>query len=262
MQQAAEAHLRLQHDLRLAITNNQLHLYFQPQYDFEEQLVSAEALLRWQHPKQGEIKPRTIIPTAEESGQILPISEWVLKHALMLSKPWMHNTNNLRRIAININAAHFHQVGFAEQVKSILMELSFNPKQLTLEIHENTLSENLEEAKQKILALKELGVRFSIDSFGTGYASLAYLRQLSLDELKIDRSFIRDITSDPKDAKLVNTIITMAHQMEIEAIAVGVETEAQLQFLRNNGCKLFQGYYFERPLLAQEFESNLMKQLA
>jgi diguanylate cyclase (GGDEF)-like protein/PAS domain S-box-containing protein len=261
MQQAAEAHLKMQHDLRSAITNNQLYLNFQPQYDIENQLISAEALLRWQHPKQGMIKPKTIIPAAEESGQILPISEWVLRQALMMSKPWTQNPKGLKRIAININAAHFHQVGFADQVKAILEETAFDPKQLTLEIHENTLSENIDEAKLKIIELKKLGVRFSIDSFGIGYASLAYLRQLPLDELKIHRSFVRDVTSDPKDAKLVSTIISMARQMEIEAIAVGVETEAQLKFLRDNGCQLFQGYYFERPMPPEVFESNLMKQL-
>ncbi|MEW7986097.1 MAG: EAL domain-containing protein [Candidatus Thiodiazotropha sp.] len=262
MQQAAEEHLRLQHDLRLAVANDQLLLHFQPQYNSEEELVSAEALLRWNHPQRGEIKPNIILPAAEESGQILPISEWVLRHALMLSKPWVQEPNNLRRIAVNINAIHFHQVSFTDQVKTILRETSFNPNRLTLEIHENTLAENLDEAKQKILALKQLGVRFCIDSFGIGYASIAYLRQLSLDELKIDRSFIRDISSDPKDAKLVQTIITIAHQMEIEAVAVGVETEQQLQFLRDNGCRIFQGYYFDRPLRPEAFESSMKKQPA
>ncbi|MGD8911840.1 MAG: EAL domain-containing protein, partial [Candidatus Thiodiazotropha sp.] len=146
-------------------------------------------------------------------------------------------------------------------VKGIIEESSFNPNKLTLEIHENTLAENLNEAKQKFIALKELGVRFCIDSFGIGYASIAYLRQLPIDEIKIDRSFIRDITSDPQDAKLVKTIITMAHQMEIEVIALGVETEAQLQFLRDNGCKIFQGYYFAHPQPSEEFAFNLKKQL-
>jgi diguanylate cyclase (GGDEF)-like protein/PAS domain S-box-containing protein len=259
MQQAAEAHLRLQRDLRLALSGNQLHLYFQPQYNNEEQLVSAEVLLRWHHPQQSEIKPKTIIKVAEESGQILPISEWILRHALTLSKPWLQKSSDLNRIAINISAAHFHQARFADQVKTIMEETSFDPNKLTLEIHENTLSENLDEAKQKFLALNALGVRFCIDSFGIGYASIAYLRQLPIDELKIDRSFIRDITSDPMDAKLVQTFITMAHQMEIEAIAIGVETEEQLQFLRDNGCKIFQGYYFEHPLPPEEFEISLKK---
>ncbi|MCU7948337.1 MAG: bifunctional diguanylate cyclase/phosphodiesterase, partial [Candidatus Thiodiazotropha sp. (ex Cardiolucina cf. quadrata)] len=262
MQQAAEAQLRLQNDLRLAIRNNQLALYFQPQVDIEGRPLSAEALLRWSHPEQGMIEPDTIIPVAEESGQILQISEWVLKQALTLSKTWMNESTNLQRIAINISSVHFHQVGFADQVKRILQETSVNPNRLTLEIHENTLAENLEEAKEKILALKRLGVRFCIDSFGVGYASIAYLRRLPMDELKIDRSFVRDIASDPKDAQLVQTIITMAHLMEIEVIAIGVETEAQLQFLRDKGCKMFQGYYFNHPLPADQFESLLKKQFA
>ncbi|MCU7859542.1 MAG: EAL domain-containing protein, partial [Candidatus Thiodiazotropha sp. (ex Lucinoma kastoroae)] len=199
---------------------------------------------------------------AEESGQILQISEWVLKQALTLSKTWMNESTNLQRIAINISSVHFHQVGFADQVQRILQETSVNPNRLTLEIHENTLAENLEEAKEKILALKRLGVRFCIDSFGVGYASIAYLRRLPMDELKIDRSFVRDIASDPKDAQLVQTIITMAHLMEIEVIAIGVETEGQLQFLRDKGCKMFQGYYFNHPLPAGQFESLLKKQFA
>jgi diguanylate cyclase (GGDEF)-like protein/PAS domain S-box-containing protein len=262
MQQAAEEQLRLQGDLRLALKNGQLHLHFQPIVDTEEQIVSAEALIRWQHPRQGHIKPSTIIQVAEETGQILPISEWTLRQALTLSQPWMQDDNSLRRIAINISAVHFHQVSFADQVKAILQETAFNPNQLTLEIHENTLAENLDEAKHKILALKKLGVKFCVDNFGTGYASITYLRQLPLDELKIDRSFIRDITTDPKDAKLVQTIITMAHQMEAEAVAIGVETEAQLQFLRDNGCKMFQGYYFDHPLAPDKLASSLKKQTA
>ncbi|MES9972299.1 MAG: EAL domain-containing protein [Candidatus Thiodiazotropha sp.] len=262
MQQAAEEHLRLQHDLRLALKNNQLQLHFQPMLNAEEQIVSAEALLRWNHQQQGQIKPSTIIQVAEESGQILPLSEWSLRQALRLTSRWMQESNSLGRISVNINAVHFHQVGFADLVKTILQETSFNPNQLTLEIHENTLIENLDEAIQKILALKKLGVRFCIDNFGIGFASITYLRQLPLDELKIDRSFIRDITTDPKDAKLVQTIITMAHQMEVDAIAIGVETEAQLQFLRDNGCKIFQGYYFDHPLAPDMFESSLKKQPA
>ncbi len=262
MQQAAEDHLHLQDDLRQSLDNDQLQLHYQPMVDSDEKLMGAETLLRWYHPQQGIIKPKTIIPAAEESGMILQISEWILKQALTTCKPWLDSTTNLKRISVNINSVHFHQVGFADQVKRMLQESAFNPEQLTLEIPENFLAENLEEAKQKIISLKELGVRFCIDSFGTGYASIAYLRQLPLDELKIDRSFIRDITVDPKDAKLVQTLITMANQMEIEAIAMGVETEEQLKFLRDNGCRIFQGYYFSHPLSEADFASNLSKEPA
>ncbi|MCU7925991.1 MAG: EAL domain-containing protein [Candidatus Thiodiazotropha sp. (ex Dulcina madagascariensis)] len=261
MQQAAEEQLRLQNDLRYALKNDQLLLYFQPQMDVDENLIGAEALLRWAHPQNGIVEPGIIIPVAEESGQILQISEWVLKQALTQGKQWMDGAVNLKRIAINISSVHFHQVGFADQIEQILQETSVNPSQLTLEIQEDTLVENFEEAAEKVLKLKKLGVRFSIDGFGIGYASIAYLRRLPLDELKIDRSFVRDITGDPKDAQLVQTIITMARLMEIEVVAIGVETEAQLQFLRDNGCKIFQGYYFSHPLPADQFEANLKKEL-
>ncbi|MES9994083.1 MAG: EAL domain-containing protein [Candidatus Thiodiazotropha sp.] len=262
MQQAAEEHLSLQQDLQLAIEEDQLQLYFQPIVDSEDNPVGAEALIHWEHPYQGIIKPKTIITIAEESGQILQLGEWSLGQALKLSKPWMGNVYNLKCVSVNINTVQFRQAGFVEKVDRSLRESAFDPHHLTLEIHENTLSENLEDAKRKITALKELGVRISIDSFGIGYASIAYLRQLPLDELKIDRSFVRDITSDPKDAKLVKTIITMARQMEIDAVATGVETDPQLQFLRDNGCEIFQGYYFNPPLPAEDFESILKKQTA
>jgi diguanylate cyclase (GGDEF)-like protein/PAS domain S-box-containing protein len=262
MQQAAEEHLRLQDDLRLSLDNDELHLQFQPIVDDEGKLAGAEALLRWHHPHRGIIKPNTIIPAAEESGLILQISEWVLRQALQTSKPWLNGTTNLKHISVNINTVQFHQVGFADQVKLLLQECAFKPDQLTLEIPENILAENLEEAKRKIIALKDLGVRFCIDSFGIGYASIAYLRQLPFDELKIDRSFIKYITTDPKDAKLVQTLITMAKQMEVEPIAMGVETEAQLEFLRDNGCRIFQGYYFSHPLSEVDFTSSLKKETA
>ncbi|MBT3057637.1 MAG: EAL domain-containing protein [Candidatus Thiodiazotropha sp. (ex Lucina pensylvanica)] len=262
MQQATEEHLNLQHDLQLAIEENQLEIHFQPIVDSDGNPISAEALLRWQHPQQGIIKPKTIITVAEDSGQILQIGEWMLEQALRLSEPWLDGSTNLDGVAVNINAVQFRQVGFVDQIERLLRETVFNPSHLTLEILENTLAENIEDAKQKVVALKSLGVKICVDSFGIGYASIAYLRQLPLDELKIDRSFVRDIGSDPKDAKLVKTIITMAHQMEIDAVAMGVETAAQLQFLRDNGCRIFQGYYFNHPLSPDEFDSILKQQIA
>ncbi|MEW8505737.1 MAG: EAL domain-containing protein [Candidatus Thiodiazotropha sp.] len=262
MQQAAEEHLNLQQDLQLAIEDEQLQLRFQPIVDSEANPVSAEVLLHWEHPLQGIIKPKAIITAAEESGQILQLGEWMLAQALKLSRPWLESDNNLKSIAVNINSAQFRQVGFTDQVARILRECNFNPNQLTLEFLENTLVENLEDSRRKVVALKELGVRISIDSFGIGHASIAHLRQFPLDELKIDRGFVRDINGDPMDAKLVKTLITMAHQMDIEAVAMGVETASQLHFLRDKGCQLFQGYYFNHPLAADDFESILKKQIA
>ncbi|MES9834455.1 MAG: EAL domain-containing protein [Candidatus Thiodiazotropha sp. DIVDIV] len=262
MQDAAEQQLRLQNDLRNALTNHELTIYYQPQVDLEGNIVSAEALLRWFHPNHGEVEPRTFIDVAEESGQILQISEWVLSEALTKSKQWNENNNGPIRLSINISAVHFHQANFADQVQKILEKSGVNPSYLTLEIHEGTLVENFEEAADKVLQLKKLGVRFSIDRFGIGYASLAYIRRLPVDQLKIDRSFVRDISIDPKDAQLVQTIISMAHNMDIEVVAIGVENSSQLKFLRDKGCKIFQGYYFSHPLPVDKFETYLSKEPA
>ncbi|MEJ2608699.1 MAG: EAL domain-containing protein [Candidatus Thiodiazotropha sp.] len=257
MQQTTEQQIRLQNDLRQAMIKNELTLYFQPQVDSEGNLISAEVLLRWFHPIHGIIQPNTLLPVAEESGQILQISEWVLKQALNQAKIWIEDNKTQSHIAINISGAHFHQVSFADQIVQILQETGVEPSHLTLEIHEGTLVENFDEATEKVLKLKKLGVRFAIDCFGIGYASIAYLRRLPLDQLKIDRSFIRDINSDPKDANLVETIITMAQMMEIEVVAIGVENESQLTFLRDRGCKIFQGNYFSQPLPVELYQSYL-----
>jgi diguanylate cyclase (GGDEF)-like protein/PAS domain S-box-containing protein len=262
MQDAAEQQLRLQNDLRHALINDELALYFQPQLNLEGNLVSAEALLRWLHPQHGLVEPDTFVPVAEESGQILQISEWVLKEALARARDWVEISHDPVCISLNISAVHFHQVGFADQIQQILEESGVNPSHLTLEIHEGTLVENFEEATEKVLQLKKLGVRFSIDCFGIGYASIAYIRRLPVDQLKIDRSFIRDIISDPKDANLVETIITMAKMMEIEVVAIGVESDAQMKFLRDKGCKIFQGYYFSHPLPVDQFLNYLSKETA
>jgi diguanylate cyclase (GGDEF)-like protein len=260
MQDAAEQQLRLQNDLRNALLNKELTLYFQPQVDLNGNLVSAEALLRWFHPDLGYVKPRTFITVAEETGQILQISEWVLEEALKKTKQWNERIPEPIGLSVNISAVHFHQAGFTDQIEQLLDKVGIDPSQLTLEIHEGTLVENFEEATDKVLKLKKLGVRFSIDCFGIGYASIAYIRRLPVNQLKIDRSFIRDITIDPKDAQLVHTIITMAHNMDIEVVAIGVESDDQLRFLRDKGCKLFQGYYFSLPLPADQFETYLSEE--
>ncbi|MEW8383612.1 MAG: GGDEF domain-containing phosphodiesterase, partial [Candidatus Thiodiazotropha taylori] len=262
MQDAAEQQLRLQNDLRNALINDELSIYYQPQLDLDGNLVSVEALLRWHHPNHGQVDPRRFITVAEESGQILQISEWVLNQALLKIKHWSEQLQDPLNLAVNISAVHFHQASFADQIRGLVTNSGVDPKHLTLEIHEGTLVENFEEATEKVLKLKKLGVRFSIDCFGIGYASIAYIRRLPVDQLKIDRSFIRDISSDPKDAQLVQTIITMAQNMDIEVVAIGVETDAQLKFLRDKGCRIFQGYYFSHPLPVDQFESYLSKETA
>ncbi|MCU7851498.1 MAG: EAL domain-containing protein [Candidatus Thiodiazotropha sp. (ex Monitilora ramsayi)] len=260
MHQSAEVQLQLQNDLRHAISHQELDLYFQPMVDGEGRTLSAEVLLRWPHPTHGTVEPKDFLHVAEESGQILEICNWVLTQALTRCKPWIEAHPWLQGISVNIHSALFHQAGFTENLEKILHETGFNPQHLTLEIHEATLASNLEEAATKIDHLQQLGVRFSIDRFGIDYASVSFLRKFALHELKIDRSIVGRMLSDPEDAKLVQTLISLAQQMEIHVVAVGVENESQLNFLRDNGCRLFQGYYFARPQPADQFINHLNKQ--
>jgi diguanylate cyclase (GGDEF)-like protein/PAS domain S-box-containing protein len=249
MQELAEERLRLKNDLRFALDRDEFKLVYQPQVNAAEELVGAEVLLRWPHPIQGNIPPDSFIPAAEENAQILAIGEWVLREALTQMKQWQraHHTS-FRSLAVNLSPVQFHQVDFTHRIERILQQTGADPHCLTLEITEGTLVKNLEAANGKIRLLNRLGVRFSIDDFGTGFASISYLRRLPLNELKIDRSFIRDILIDARDANLVQTIITMAQQMGLDIVAEGVEDQAQFDFLRQQGCTLFQGDFFSSPL--------------
>ncbi|MEJ2592170.1 MAG: EAL domain-containing protein, partial [Candidatus Thiodiazotropha sp.] len=232
---------------------------FQPKVDSDGRIIDAEALLRWSHPRKGTLGPERFLPAAEESGQILEICNWVLQEALTLSLPWLAEHPRLHGISININSVHFHQAGFTQRVERTLQETGSDPRKLTLEIHEETLASNIEEAVAKIDYLRKLGVRFSIDRFGTDLASIALLRRFTLDEIKIARGFVARMITDPKDAKLVRTLLTMAQQMEIDVIAVGVENERQFHFLRDHGCREFQGFYFGRPQPADQFAATLQR---
>lgn len=261
MQQRAEAQLQLKTDLRKAMEQHQFHLEYQPQTDLEGRIVGIEALLRWAHPERGLIPPEEFIPVVEEDGQILPIGHWVLRQALSQLKHWqLKGYGAIRQISVNLSPVQFHQADFTAEIEALLQECEIDPHRLTLELTEGTLVENLQEARHKITHLNQLGVRFSIDDFGTGYASIAYLRRLPLDELKIDRSFVRDILSDPKDANLVETIITMARHMGLDAVAEGVENQDQFEFLQQRGCKIFQGYHLGRPMPPDQIEARLERQ--
>jgi len=264
MQLAAEERLKLQNDLRQALLRNEWRLQYQPQLDASGNIIGAEALLRWQHPQRGNVPPADFIPMVEETGQILPIGEWVLESALGQLKTWTNTIpdSSFQNLAINVSPRQFHQADFVIQIERILGETGAAPNLLTLELTEGILIENLEDTIQKMEALKRLGVRFSIDDFGTGYSSLAYLRRLPLDEIKIDRSFVRDITTDPGDANLIETIITMAKHLDLEVVAEGIETKEQLDFLREKGCRFFQGFYFSRPQSVEGFTELISKGIA
>ena len=258
MQATLEARAQLAGELRAAVPQGQLQLYYQAQINHEGGVVGAETLLRWQHPQRGMVSPAQFIPLAEDNGLILPIGQWVLEQACEQLKHWQDQPLACALpVSVNVSARQFRQTDFVDLVRSALHSSGVDPAKLKLELTESLVLDNVEEVIGKMHALRALGVRFSMDDFGTGYSSLSYLKRLPLDQLKIDQSFVRDIVTDPGDAVIVKTIIGMAHNLGLEVIAEGVETEAQRSLLLNYDCRVFQGYLFSRPLPLGEFEALL-----
>jgi diguanylate cyclase (GGDEF)-like protein/PAS domain S-box-containing protein len=265
MQENINARAALESELHKALENQQFHLYYQIQVngiqtDGSCRTIGAEALIRWIHPERGLVAPVQFIPMAEESGLILLIGHWVLETACAQLKAWQQET--LTRdivLAVNVSAKQFRQAAFVVQVQDAIQRHAINPMLLKLELTESLLLEDIEDTIATMEALKEIGVQFSLDDFGTGYSSLQYLKRLPLDQLKIDRSFVRDLASDGSDRAIVRTIIAMAHSLNLNVIAEGVETEEQLQLLLNKGCIHYQGYLFSKPVPIEQFEA-LLKQ--
>ncbi|MBW6508897.1 MAG: EAL domain-containing protein [Desulfuromonadales bacterium] len=259
MQTAADYRLALEKELRHAIERNELSLYFQPQVDYHGNILGAEALIRWIHPTKGFISPDVFIPIAEASGLILSIGEWVLRTACQHLKKWNHQGLGLTHLAINVSPRQFRQPEFVDQVESILKETGADPTMVCFEITEGLVIDNIVDTINKMQGLKKLGLQLSIDDFGTGYSSLTYLKKMPLDILKIDQSFVRDIETDANDAAIVATIIAMAEHLYLKVIAEGVETRSELDFLKQNGCAIFQGYLFSKPLPDLQFIELLQK---
>ncbi|EEX35951.1 sensory box/GGDEF family protein [Vibrio metschnikovii] len=257
MQAKVLEHAAMANDIRHALTRNEFTLYYQPQVTHDGQLTGAEALIRWQHPKQGTISPIEFIPIAEETGLILPLGEWVLDQACQVLAVWQNSplTDSLV-LAINISAKQFHQTGFVQQVLEALQRYRANPDRLKLELTESMLHEDLEDTITKMSQLKKYGVSFSLDDFGTGYSSLNYLKRLPLDQLKIDKSFVRDLLTNSHDADIARTIVSLAKSMNLAVIAEGVETQEQRLALASYGCLDFQGYLFSRPVPLEAFPFN------
>jgi diguanylate cyclase (GGDEF)-like protein/PAS domain S-box-containing protein len=254
LQAAVNARAVLEEDLRQAVRASQFVLYYQPQID-RNRLIGAEALIRWMHPWRNILPPGDFIPLAEETGLILPMGKWVLEAACAQIAVWSTRKQTAPlSIAVNISARQFRQPDFVAQVLTVLDQTGANPRNLKLELTESMLVENLQEVIDKMTELKSHGLRFSLDDFGTGYSSLAYLKRLPLDQLKIDRSFIRDILVDESSAAIAQTIISLSRAMGLPVIAEGVETEEQREFLTRLGCHSFQGFLFSRPLPLDEFE--------
>jgi diguanylate cyclase (GGDEF)-like protein/PAS domain S-box-containing protein len=257
LQTAVNARASMELALRQAISGNQFLLYYQPQVD-RGRLIGAEALVRWNHPKRGIVPPNEFIPLAEETGLILPLGNWVLKTACAQIATWAKRSNTAPiTVAVNISAYQFRQPNFVEQVLTALEISGANPQNLKLELTESILVNNIEDVIAKMTDLKRHGLRFSVDDFGTGYSSLTYLKRLPLDQLKIDRSFIRDILMDVGSGAIAQSIISLSKAMGFSVIAEGVETEEQRQFLARLGCHSFQGFLFSRPLPMEEFQMLL-----
>lgn len=260
MQEAVTERANLEHELRVALTQSQFEILYQPQLDNAGSTLGAEALIRWRHPERGTVLPGYFIRLAEDTGLILPIGQWVLNAACAQLKKWqLHaHTRNLT-LSVNVSAKQFRQVDFVEQVQSAIKLHAVDSKLLKLELTESMLFKDINTMIANMNRLREIGIRFELDDFGTGYSSLQYLKKLPLCQLKIDQTFVRDIVDDSNDRTLVLTIITMAHSLGLQVIAEGVETEQQFEFLKNNGCDHYQGYLFGRPLPIGEFEAALQQ---
>jgi diguanylate cyclase (GGDEF)-like protein/PAS domain S-box-containing protein len=254
LQTAVNARAALEDDLRQAIKTNQFALYYQPQVE-STHLIGAEALIRWNHPVRGLLPPGDFIPLAEETGLILPLGDLVLETACNQIAAWAHQEAPAYiSVSVNISALQFRQPDFVQKVLAALDRSGADPQNLELELTESMLADNIEEVIAKMTELKSHGLRFSLDDFGTGYSSLTYLKRLPLDQLKIDRSFVRDILVDATSGAIAQTIVSLSRAMGLPVIAEGVETEEQRDFLTRLGCHAFQGYLFSRPLALEEFE--------
>ncbi|SDH85552.1 PAS domain S-box-containing protein/diguanylate cyclase (GGDEF) domain-containing protein [Pseudomonas benzenivorans] len=261
LNQKVNERVTLRNELQKAIEAEAFQLYYQPQIDGRSgRVVGYEALLRWQHAEQGFIPPAQFVPVAEDTGQIIPLSEWVLKTACRHGRALLDQGFNAAVVAVNISPVQFQRTNFVESVRTTLMQTRLPADLLELEITETVLLDNAERAVYTMHALKDLGVRIAIDDFGTGFSSLNYLKRLPIDKVKIDRSFVQDVISDQHDAAITQGIISMAHHLKLKVIAEGVETEPQFTFLKKSHCDEFQGYYFAKPMPLALLEKFLREQ--
>lgn len=254
---AVERH-SLENSLRRAIEREEFIIHYQPIVDVNTlRIVAAEALVRWQNPELGLISPARFIPLAEDTGLIVPIGEWVLRTACKQMKQWHFEGFHQLVLSVNLSGHQFRQQDLSQTVVRIIDDTGFNPKYLELELTESSIMTDAEFAVNALRELKDMGIKICIDDFGTGFSSLGYLKRLPIDILKIDQSFVRDLTKHRDDASLVMAIITLAHNLRLKVIAEGVETEEQLKFLQLLGCDEIQGYLFSMPVPAEEFKELL-----
>jgi len=249
MRKISQERLYMENELRKALELEQFELHYQPQVNLGTgKIIGVEALIRWNHPEMGLVPPLKFIPLAEETGLIISIGEWVLKSACLHNKQLMHERGESLILAVNLSARQFKDNDLVNSIAAILHEIEYPPELLELEITESLLMENMEDVANTLNILNDQGIRISMDDFGTGYSSLSYLKSFPISTLKVDRSFVQDLEDDENNASIVTATIQMAHSLNIDIVAEGVETEGQLKFLATKKCDKIQGYYFSRPL--------------
>ena len=246
----------LEHELLYAMEREELQVFLQPKCTEDGHIIGAEALMRWLHNERGFIPPMEFIPAAESKGFIIPIGYWIFREACLFSKR-MEDMKLPISFSINVSPVQFHDFGFVEHIAQMIGDTGVNPGLLTLEVTEGILINRADEAIARLEQLHQLGLQISLDDFGTGYSSLAYLKDLHLDELKIDQSFIKSMGQNESSQIILASILSMADQLHLQVVAEGVETETQLNFLRRNGCPVFQGFYFSQPVPAEQFFASL-----
>ncbi len=252
--------LALESSLRSGLERGEFMVYYQPQVNIGTgQVVGVEALVRWQHPERGLVLPAEFIPVAEEAGLIVPLGEWVLRTACAQNKAWQENGLPPMRVAVNLSARQFQQRNLIDMVAQALEDTGLAPHYLQLEITEGVAMQDMDLTIATLQGLREMGIQIAIDDFGTGYSSLAYLKRLPIDAVKIDRSFVRDLTIDANDAAIVTAVIAMAHGLKLKVIAEGVETKEQLAFLSEQQCDEVQGYLFSKAVPAPVLQSLLTR---
>lgn len=258
MNESSHMRLKLESELRKALTRNEFSLMYQPKIDMlTGSIVGAEALLRWENKEFGFVPPNEFIPIAEDTGLIIPIGEWVLRNACQQIRTWLHQGLPEVRIAVNLSPRQFRQGNLAATIGDILDQENLTPHALPLEITESLLMADVEESKRALNDLKAMGLEIYLDDFGTGYSSLSYLKKFPIDGLKIDRSFVMDIPHDQEDMVLAEAIVAMSHALRLNVVAEGIETPEQMAFLKELGCEEAQGYLFSKPLNADEFRQLL-----
>jgi len=261
MQAVVSANAALAADLRQAWRETQFRIDYQPQVGADGRMIGVEALLRWQHPQRGLVPPDQFISAAEETSLIVPIGRWVLDEACAQLVAWEHRPDRRHlTISVNVSVKQFRHPEFVDEVMQAIEHSGVQPHKLKLELTESLLADGIDVTIAKMGSLKDMGVTLSLDDFGIGYSSLSYLKRLPLDQLKIDREFVKDILTDPNDAAIARTVIGLAHSLDLDVLAEGVETEEQRAFLERQGCYSYQGYLFCKPLPIDELE-NFMDRL-